>query len=331
MTRRTCYPLVVVAVLAMTARPAAAWHDRGHMAVALIAYRQLPDATQRKIQELLRAHPHYDEFLSAKRPADAPLEEWVVMQAAVWPDWVRENHRDEGFNHPYHHYADQPLKRLQGASEEQVRAIERNIAALPNKDSSGQLLDELPKRYDEVKDADTEAKTRAIAMCWVLHLVGDIHQPLHAATMFTKYSPEGDHGGNSAYIRWHDRAENLHYLWDGIVGWDEFSNPMFTPYGVVDLMVRDFQQRHPLTAAERNVSDVKDWAAESRDVAEREAYAFQGREFKIFFVADHHPHLNGARMPRLPDGYAERAREVAEKRVVLGGNRLADRLKQLLP
>jgi hypothetical protein len=70
----------------MTAQPAAAWHERGHMTVALLAYRQLDQTQQKKVQTILKGHPHYGEFLAADRPADARLEEWVVMQAAVWPD-----------------------------------------------------------------------------------------------------------------------------------------------------------------------------------------------------------------------------------------------------
>lgn len=328
MNRRN-FPFAALAILVLAAGPAAAWHDRGHMAVALIAYRQLDGGRQGKIRDVLKNHPHFEEFLSADRPADAPLDEWIFMRAAVWPDWVRENHLDEVFNLPFHHYVNLPLKRLNGASDQQIQEIEENIAALPGKESSGQLLQELPKRLDEVRDNSSEASKRAIALCWVLHLVGDIHQPLHAAAMFTKYSRQGDHGGNAAYVPWHGRPENLHFIWDGVVGWDEFTGPTLTPYGVVELIVRDYQQRHPVTDQERGVSEVKAWALESRDLADKEVYSFEGQPIRVIFVRDQHPHLNPAHMSPLLDGYADRARGVAEKRVELAGNRLAEQLKQL--
>jgi hypothetical protein len=301
------------------------------MAVGLIAYRQLDRVQQKKVQAILMQHPHYKEFLSANRPSDAPVEEWVVMQAAVWPDWVRENHKSEGFSKPTHHYVNLPIKRLDGASEVEVKQIEKNIAELPKKPASGQILEELPRRLKDVRAGTTEAKDRAIAICWVLHMVGDLHQPLHAAALFTKDAPAGDEGGNVAYIPWRGRAEKLHFLWDGVVGWDEFSSPMLSAYGMVDLMVREFQRRHKVTDEERAVKKVNDWAAESRDLADKEAYSFKGTALPITFHFNSHMHLKAADLKPLPPGYAERARQIAEKRVALAGLRLADQLKDGLP
>jgi hypothetical protein len=325
-----CWAAAVV-LLAATARPAAAWHNRGHMTVALIAYRQLDDGQKKKVQQILKKHPHFEEFLSANRPDDAPLDEWVVMQAAVWPDWVRSNHTEE-YHKPFHHYVNLPIKRLDGATEEQVNEIEKNVKALPDDESSGVLLKELPKRLKELKDETTKAEDRAVALCWILHLIGDIHQPLHAATLFTKNSRKGDRGGNAAFVPWKGRVENLHAIWDGIVGWDEFSGSLMTPYAVVDMMARGLAKRHSVTAKEREVTKIDDWATESRDLAEKEAYSFDGKPLKIVFNFDtHHHHLHVSDLTRLPNGYAKRARGVAEKRVVLAGFRLGDRLKDTLP
>jgi len=320
----------VAGLLLANAGSAIAWHERGHMAVALIAYRHLDASKQNQIIEILKKHPHYAEFLSSEQPADANANEWVVMRAAVWPDWVREHHKDEGFNQPFHHYVNLPIKRLTGASPAQVMEIEKNIAEAPQKPSSGQILGELPKRLDEVRDPATEEKKRAIALCWVLHLVGDLHQPLHAAALYTKDSPEGDHGGNEFYVKWNRRAEKLHFLWDGVVGWDEFAGPMATPYGVVDLMVRDFQQRHAVTPQELNVTKIDDWAAESRDLADQEVYSYRGTPLPTVFSFGSADQPNPADLPPLPQGYADRARGVAEKRVVVAGLRLVDKLKGVL-
>jgi hypothetical protein len=329
MSRNWVCALVAAALPGVATPPAGAWHDRGHMTVALIAYRQLDDGQKKKVQSILKGHPHFGEFLSASRPADAPRDEWAVMRAAVWPDWVKQHHKE--YSKPRHHYVNLPVKRLGGASEELAKTIEKNIAELSDKPSAGQILTVLPERLKEVGGDATPAKQRAVALCWVLHLVGDIHQPLHAASLFTKDSPEGDHGGNASYVPWHGRPENLHSVWDGVVGWDEFRSPLLTPYGVVDLMARDFQKRDEVTAEERGVTKVGEWASESRDLAEKEAYSFGGAPLKVAFNFDRHHHLSAAEMTPLPDGYAKRARGVAEKRVALAGHRLADRLKEILP
>src|SRR5262249_33784824 len=77
--------LAAVGLVGLSSGPLKAWHERGHMVVTLIAYRQLDDGQKKRIQDILKEHPHYQEFLTAQRPPDAPVDEWVVMQASVWP------------------------------------------------------------------------------------------------------------------------------------------------------------------------------------------------------------------------------------------------------
>lgn len=331
MTQRFLTFLAAVSLAAVAARPAFAWHDAGHKALTLIAYRQLDDGQKKKLLDILKQHPHYDEFLAAPalRPADAPADEWVVMQASVWPDWVRSHHKEE-FNQPYHHYVNFAVTRLDGATDEQKKEIEKAIAALPETASSGLILKELPKRLAEIKDATTDAKTRAVAVCWMLHMTGDIHMPLHACALFSKDTPKGDRGGNSSFVVWHGKAQNLHFIWDGVVGWDEFAGPTFTPYGVADLMARDFEHRHKVTDAERAVAEVEAWAAESRDLAEKEVYEHDGKPIALTFATDSRSSPDAAKTAALPTGYQKRAQKVAEKRVVLAGVRLAEQLKGVL-
>jgi hypothetical protein len=54
---------------------------------------------------------------------------------------------------------------------------------------------------------------------WLLHLVGDIHQPLHATTRATQAEPKGDAGGNNVKLLG-DAAGNLHSYWDDLPGSD---------------------------------------------------------------------------------------------------------------
>jgi hypothetical protein len=300
------------------------------MTVALIAYRQLDRPQQKAIQQILKAHPHFNEFLNAKPPADADPEEWIVMQAAIWPDWVRSHHKQEKykgrfyFHQPYHHYVNLPVKRLDGTTAEQKDEIEQNIKALPTKDESGVLLTELPNWTDKARSSKDPGE-RAIALCWVLHLVGDIHQPLHAAALFSKDSSAGDRGGNAAFVRWKNHATDLHTIWDGVLGWDEFVGPgaaNLSEFGVVEIMARQFQKLYPVTDDQLKITSADDWAKESRDLAESEVYVSKGKPLALLFNFDKHPHISPAEVAPLPPGYQAHAQEVAERRVALAGARL---------
>jgi hypothetical protein len=56
---------------------------------------------------------------------------------------------------------------------------------------------------------------QAMAYCWVLHLVGDMHQPLHTADLVCDYFPVSDEGGNKIPVV---QGKNLHSLWDNLLG-----------------------------------------------------------------------------------------------------------------
>src|SRR5262249_40614367 len=64
-------------------------------------------------------------------------------------------------------------------------------------------------------------RERAVALCWLLHLIGDVHQPLHTTALLTTQfpAPEGDRGGTRFFIRVReDRCTiSLHELWDDVV------------------------------------------------------------------------------------------------------------------
>ena len=60
---------------------------------------------------------------------------------------------------------------------------------------------------------------KAIHLCWVMHLVGDIHQPLHCVSLYCEQFPNGDHGGNdSLYRLGGKRIIKLHPFWDELLG-----------------------------------------------------------------------------------------------------------------
>src|SRR5262249_33238335 len=66
---------------------------------------------------------------------------------------------------------------------------------------------------------DNDPGRKAIALAWLFHLVGDIHQPLHTVQLFTVEYPKGDRGGNETCVRVTQagQAMDLHRFWDGVI------------------------------------------------------------------------------------------------------------------
>src|SRR5258707_879133 len=84
------WTILCVAALLLIPGPARAWHNRGHMAVARIAWNKLVhEGLDRQAIQILNSHPHRDLFLAAGRPEEIEQDEWLFVQAATWSDWVR--------------------------------------------------------------------------------------------------------------------------------------------------------------------------------------------------------------------------------------------------
>jgi hypothetical protein len=66
---------------------------------------------------------------------------------------------------------------------------------------------------------ETDPERKAIALAWLFHLVGDIHQPLHVSQIFTLDYPNGDRGGNEICVRVTQFGQpmDLHRFWDGVI------------------------------------------------------------------------------------------------------------------
>lgn len=201
--------LLAAALLAVLSSPALAWNNKGHMVVARLAYLKLSPEERAAAYAILKKHPHYDEFLAAGRPHNVAEEEWVFWRAATWPDWVRSHHTE--LSHRNWHYIDYPFV-PPGSSvnpDDHPPENENAVSALPD-------------CIESAKSGSPEDK--AINLCWVLHLVGDLQQPLHCASLFSEEFPEGDRGGNAARFRIGQRVIKLHSFWDGLLGSSESVN-----------------------------------------------------------------------------------------------------------
>lgn len=165
-----------------------------------------------------------------------------------------------------------------------------------------------------LRDPSASAEARAAHLSWMIHLVGDIHQPLHCASYFSPEFPRGDKGGNSFYVKPNTRGIKLHSFWDGLLGTSSKPRTQVN-YGV---QLRAHYPKRELR--ELAPPDAKAWSLEGRSLAIDFAY-LRGR---LKVAADE------AQAAPLPNDCSNKAKAVAERRAALAGCRLADENVRLL-
>ena len=173
------------------------------------------------------------------------------------------------------------------------------------------LIQAMAKVTTEIVAPGTPAPQRAMDLCWIEHMVGDIHQPLHAVSEYSDALPKGDRGGNEQSVSTPQYAkENLHSLWDGIEG-------RSTDPAVIRKVADRVEHEHPPAELARAAADqnVVDWARESHDAAVHDAYLDGHLKTVVGRGAGD--------VPPEPAGYEDRARAVSDGRIALGGERLA--------
>jgi hypothetical protein len=302
---------VSLVLLLILSTRAYSWNNTGHMVAARLAWQKFDQDQKNKAIKILKKHPHYDEFLSAGRPDGFTEAEWVFLRASTWPDWVRNHHKDE-YHHSTWHYINYPFvppgSRIDAANH-QPRADEENIVR------------QLGVAIQKVKNGNQE--DQAVYLCWVLHLGGDIHQPLHTTDLFSKQFPEGDRGGNLAYVVLHDGANKtkLHPMWDGLLG----KSTTASAIGRVVEQVNTLIQTNPdlIKNDLQNHKTIESWARESFEAAKK--YAYLNGELPLGEEDD-----DASDIAVAPDDYAKNSGRIARIQIAKAGARLASMLADVL-
>ena len=172
----------------------------------------------------------------------------------------------------------------------------------------------------------SDPERQAIALAWLFHPVGDIHQPLHTAQLFTVDYPQGDRGGNEICIRVTQAGQpmDLHRFWDGVITTSH--NLTRLQNAAKTLRTRQEFQRSQLT--ELANGDFESWAKESYEIATKIAYRNGGR-IRIPKSGAMDCAMVAA-VPLLPAGYIVSASRIADSRMILAGYRLADLLMRVV-
>jgi hypothetical protein len=332
----------MLALLTVLASPALAWNDAGHMLIARIAWLRMTPAERAKVTDLLKQHPHYESYLTDKCPTDVSRDEWAFLRAATWSDYIRPpktmesekvaTHERHKFHRGPWHYVNFPYKAGQTESALPAEALPNETNILKEIETSQKVVQKLLK-FDPgaVSDVSHEAN-RAVRVCWLFHLIGDLHQPLHAVALVDeKLFPEGDHGdqgGNLLAVRPDAKAkpQRLHSYWDGILGYDSrFSSVC----DFADLLSRD-----PTLAPDKLEELVahktpRDWAAESYAAAKTHAY-LDGKFPRVPYADVDAKKVDADDVPAVSTFDGANSRTLARRRMVLAGNRLAETLKTAL-
>jgi hypothetical protein len=259
----------VAAVLtAILAAPAWAWAPLGHRVAARLAESHLTTKARAAVRELL-----------------GPGES--MADASTWADEHRRDIKESG---PWH-YVDVPL--------DEERYHDRFAGDVPEK---GNIVPKIREFKAVLRDRRRPLEERRFALRFLIHLVEDLHMPLHVGD-------NHDRGGNDTQVRFFDQGTNMHRLWDG----DMLGHACEDEDCWMDELVA---MDTPEARARAMSGAVEDWATESLRAA-REAYKdpATGRTIKP-----------GS---KLGESYQAANLPVARRRLYQGGVRLAMLLNEV--
>lgn len=301
---------------------ALAWNALGHQLIAQIAYDNLSSKAREKIE-------YYNQVMNRIGRRQS------VVSAASWMDTLRINN-DLWLEEC--HYINQPFSRdntpllppkklnaivairyTQGyLASPTNKTFPARYLTLQSKNASKFLRLKKMKRlkgseaanraliYDLLHNPDPQLQ-KALSIRLLFHVVGDLHQPLHAVSHFDKHHKEGDRGGNLYFLRGNMLAKNLHAYWDKGGG---FLLPAQQPNKkYIKKRARQIEKRNPCHWQAMNL-DPETWALESRQLAMDKAYR-----------------IKSAR--RLEKAYQLEVKAIAEQRIALAGCRLAGVINRL--
>ncbi|MEO6113240.1 MAG: S1/P1 nuclease [Sphingomicrobium sp.] len=235
MPNRLIAPLFAALALLFAAAPAAAYWEYGHETVARIAWADMRPATRRAVAALLRQGRLLDT-------PGCPVA--TIEQASIWADCIKP--LDERFTYAYSwHYQNVDI------------CLPFDLKA-PCKDGNC-VSAQIERNARLLADPKVPQREKLMALAFLVHFVGDLHQPMHAGD-------HGDLGGNKVAANYGliGGRTNLHSIWDGWLAERAITTP---PAGAANLLA----QLSPAQRAEISGGSIEDWSREmwgkARDLA----------------------------------------------------------------
>jgi S1/P1 nuclease len=288
------------------------------MVVASVAYRNLDSQTRAKLDKLLVLNPYYKAKWANLIPANTASDtrkRLIFMLAATWPDEIKsdgtyhndgsrggdvpdgsESTRNSGYDdlnrHKYWHFVDHPFSQ---------DGTDVTSFAIPVPNAGTQIA-----AFREVLRSDSPSNLKSYDLVWLLHLIGDVHQPLHCTTRISTDATQGDNGGNDeifcpvgAKSCTTASSTKLHAFWDDILGTsskvavaDDFASNLDAP-----------------SVPGSDIADAETWIRDSFALAQKNTYI--------------EPVEAGDGPFQATQQYTASTKELAKKQVALAGVRLA--------
>jgi hypothetical protein len=301
------------------------------MTTAAIAFAEIertrPELIE-KIGLLMLKHPDIPPYwVAAGDSRGKERARRMFIEAARWPDDAKFTSHDR----PTWHTARWPIVAKDAPPKT------KKIAKARSDRPTGNAIEAAVMNVAVLSNPESKPEERALALSWVMHIVGDIHQPLHVSDQYSKENPTGNAAGALEYV-WdplRDSAMPFHILWDS----NTFRS---TKLEDIDSNAKELMDKYPRASLPEltpydGPDAIRRWARESYQVAVDFAYGYG-----IKTVGDPNKDSDPDRImgnmvkyilegvspvdkaPEVPAEYWEKLQDVAHRRIALAGYRLAD-------
>lgn len=170
MRTKLIYALIILFIFSINANSSLRWNATGHRTVGKIAENHLKSSTKHKIKKLLNGKS--------------------LAFVSTFADEIKSDKRYNDFF--TWHYINMPLDANYQESE---------------KNPKGDLVTGIAYCKKVIKDENSSIEDKVFYLKMLVHLIGDLHQPMHV-------SLASDKGGNDFKLQWFYRDSNLHKVWD---------------------------------------------------------------------------------------------------------------------
>jgi len=250
---------------AVSSLKAAAWGQNGHRIIGEIANLHLTDTTKSALQPILAGDS--------------------LAQISTWPDEMRSS--------PEHFWRKESGKWHYINIKDAKKMHQYVNTSIDSRDKVAHILDAIYYSINILESNSSDLSSKKFALSFLVHLVGDSHQPFHAGR-------SEDRGGNLIKVSFFGKETNLHSTWDTHL--IENENLSFTEFA-------DFIKTSNKKIIKKYLnSQPSDWLVESNRISHR---VYDEKETKLSF------------------GYVFKHMPVVKKRLSQGGIRLAGLLNQI--
>jgi len=293
--------MVIASMLVLQGSMVQAWWATGHMLVAQIAWNHLNSnglATPEVLDSLTNAVTSLVTYSEASN---------TFVTAACWMDDLKKRNLVAFDNW---HYINLPICDFPNTPDYACQNVSvTSVLESPEEDALWAVNEALYTIRSNV----SQGFERGFALRNLLHIVGDLHQPLHAVARYSPETPSGDEGGNTFKVRTNiTYVDNLHSLWDSGIGM--LNNNIVRPLSPTDqeyientaqsMMTYAQNLTNQINATDRQSYNVTAWALESRVIAMEYVYTLP---------------YNSIPSPE----YVNTSWDIVQQRIALGGYRLA--------